>query len=142
CYGEQKKSGDIINLDVERDDEQLTEEITLETFAEKNDKIGVGIQLVTDRNVEVDPEVHFSSGEIGGPSAGLMFSLEIYDQLTEKDLTKGYEIAGTGEVDNDGNVLRFGGNDKKVIAADRAGSESFLATNENGAKDTSYKDAQ
>src|SRR5699024_9199917 len=91
-YVEQKKSGDIITLDVERDDEQLTEEITLETFAEKNDKIGVGIQLVTDRNVEVDPEVHFSSGEIGGPSAGLMFSLEIYDQLTEKDLTKGYEI--------------------------------------------------
>src|SRR5690625_3079114 len=142
-YVEQKKSGDIITLDVERDDEQLTEEITLETCEEKNDKIGVGIQIVTDRNVEVDPEVRFASGEIGGPSAGLMFSLEIYDQLTEKDLTKGYEIAGTGEVDYDGNVLRIGGIDKKVIAADRAGSDIFFAPNENGgAKDSNYQVAK
>src|SRR5690625_7652658 len=69
----------------------------------------MGVSLVTDRSVTVDPKVNFSSGNIGGPSAGLMFSLEIYDQLTENDLTSGYAIAGTGEVDYNGNVIRIGG---------------------------------
>src|SRR5690625_4337025 len=78
-YVEQKKSGDIITLDVERDDEQLTEEITLETFEEKNDKIGVGIQLGTKRNLRRGPERRFSSGGNGGPRPRLQFLMEIYD---------------------------------------------------------------
>src|SRR5699024_11199874 len=63
---------------------------------------------------------------------------EIYDQLTEEDLTKGYEMAGTGEIDYDGNVLRIGGSDKKVIAADKEGCDIFFAPNENGAQDSTY----
>src|SRR5690625_1707985 len=142
AYVESKKAGDLITLDIERDDEQVTKDIKLKAFNGQDDKVGVGIQLVTDRSVKVDPEIHFSSGNIGGPSAGLMFSLEIYDQLTEKDLTGGYQIAGTGEIDYDGNVLRIGGIDKKVIAADRAGSDIFFAPNENGAKDSNYQVAK
>ncbi|MDY0396286.1 S16 family serine protease [Virgibacillus halophilus] len=69
--------------------------------------------MVTDRSVSVKPKVHFKSGDIGGPSAGLMFSLKIYDELTKEDLTNGLQIAGTGEIDYDGNVMRIGGIDKK-----------------------------
>src|SRR5699024_769198 len=79
---------------------------------------------------------------IGGPSAGLMFSLEIYDQLTEEDLTKGYEIAGTGQVDYDGNVLPIGGIDKKVIAADKAECDIFFDPNEHGMPDSNYQTAK
>lgn len=138
-YVEGKKAGDTIKLDIIRDDKQMTKEIKLKTFEELDNKIGIGIQLVTDRSVEVDPKVTFSSGNIGGPSAGLMFSLEMYDQLTEKDLTKGYQIAGTGEIDYEGNVQRIGGIDMKVIAADDEGCKVFFAPNENGAKDSNYK---
>ncbi|SFB18706.1 PDZ domain-containing protein [Lentibacillus halodurans] len=138
-YVENKQPGDTITVQVVRDEDQLEKEITLERFPDMDNKVGIGIQLVTDRSVEVDPEVDFSSGSIGGPSAGLMFSLEIYDQLTEEDLTKGYQIAGTGEVDYQGNVRRIGGVDKKVIAADREGCDIFFAANDNGADDSNYE---
>lgn len=140
-YVDNKQAGDTITVDVVRDEKQLEEEITLKAFPELNNKVGIGIQLVTDRRVEVNPEVNFSSGSIGGPSAGLMFSLEIYDQLTEEDLTKGYQIAGTGEVDYQGNILRIGGIDKKVIAADQEGCDIFFAANEKGAEDSNYEGA-
>lgn len=56
-----------------------------------------------------------------------MFSLEIYNQLTKNDLTKGHSIAGTGTIDPDGTVGRIGGIDKKVVAADNEGAEIFFA---------------
>ncbi|WP_347177868.1 S16 family serine protease [Sporosarcina thermotolerans] len=67
------------------------------------------------------------TAEIGGPSAGLMFTLQIMNQLMDEDLTKGYNIAGTGEMLADGTVGRIGGADFKVIAADREGIEIFFA---------------
>lgn len=140
-YVDNKKAGDTITVNVVRDEEELEKDVTLEAFPDIDNKAGVGIQLVTDRSVEVNPEVNFSSGSIGGPSAGLMFSLEIYDQLTDVDLTKGYEVAGTGEVDYQGNVMRIGGVDKKVIAADREGCDIFFAANNNGNEDSNYENA-
>ncbi|ASK63600.1 hypothetical protein CFK37_16255 [Virgibacillus phasianinus] len=141
-YVEGKKAGETIKLKIVRGDKHLTKEIELESFEKLDDKVGIGIQLVTDRSVDVNPEVTFSSGNIGGPSAGLMFSLEIYDQLTEKDLTNGYQICGTGEIDYEGNVQRIGGIDKKVIAADDEGCKIFFAPNENGAEGSNYEVAK
>lgn len=140
-YIETKSAGDTVEIDVIREEEKMTTEITLEAFKD-SDKVGIGIQLVTDRDVQVDPEVTFTSGRIGGPSAGLMFALEIYDQLVEEDLTRGYQIVGTGELDYNGNVLRIGGIDKKVIAADREGCDIFFAPNENGRDDSNYQVAK
>ncbi|SFD82832.1 PDZ domain-containing protein [Lentibacillus persicus] len=140
-YVDNKQAGDTITVKVEREQEVIEKRIQLKAFPDMDERAGVGIQLVTDRNVEVDPEVNFSSGSIGGPSAGLMFSLEIYDQLTEEDLTKGYEIAGTGEVDYQGNVHQIGGVDKKVIAADREGCDVFFASDNKEAEDSNYENA-
>ncbi|OZU90424.1 hypothetical protein CIL03_04565 [Virgibacillus indicus] len=141
-YVESKEAGDVITLDIVREEENITKDIKLERFEDMDNKIGIGIQLVTDRSVSVEPEVRFSSGRIGGPSAGLMFSLEIYDQLTEDDLTKGYEIAGTGEIDYNGKVYRIGGIDKKIVAADKEGVDIFFAPNEDGAEDSNYQVAK
>lgn len=138
-YVETKQAGDSVSIGFLRNDEPMETEVLLEKFPGGEDKIGVGISLVTDRSVTVDPPVDFSSGSIGGPSAGLMFSLEIYDQLTEEDITKGKQIAGTGEVDYDGNVLRIGGIDKKIVAADREGIDIFFAPNEGGAENSNYQ---
>ncbi|QTM99319.1 PDZ domain-containing protein [Sediminibacillus dalangtanensis] len=137
-YVSSKEAGDQIEVTVEREEEAVNKTIELEEFPGQ-EKIGIGIQLVTNRNVEVEPELKFASGNIGGPSAGLMFSLEIYDQLTEDDLTKGHQIAGTGEINYEGEVGRIGGIDKKVIAADKEGCEVFFAPNEGGAEESNYK---
>ncbi len=112
---ETKEAGETIKVRVERDGNKRTEEVKLKRFPENENKAGIGIRLVTDRQVHVNPDVSFSSGNIGGPSAGLMFSLEIYDQLTESDFTKGLQIAGTGEIDYQGNVLPIGGIRKKSL---------------------------
>ncbi len=63
---------------------------------------------------------------IGGPSAGLMFSLAIYDTLTEGSMTGGRRIAGTGTIDAEGKVGSIGGIQQKIAGARMAGSELFL----------------
>jgi PDZ domain-containing protein len=78
--------------------------------------------------------VQISSGDIGGPSAGLMWALGLYDLLTPGDLTTGRVIAGTGTIDPDGKVGPIGGITDKVIAAERAGAEIFLVPADNMAE--------
>ncbi|ARI77588.1 SepM family pheromone-processing serine protease [Halobacillus mangrovi] len=141
-YVSDMKKGEKVTLTIKREKETLQKEIELAPFPDNKKKVGVGISLVTDRTVEVNPEVKVKSGEIGGPSAGLMFSLEMYDQLTEKDVTKGYQIAGTGEVNYEGQVGRIGGIDKKVVAASEDGCQIFFAPNEEGREGSNYQVAK
>ena len=66
------------------------------------------------------------SGNIGGPSAGLMWTLGLVDLLTPGDLTGGRTVAGTGEITPEGKVLPIGGVEEKVVAAERAGATIFF----------------
>lgn len=92
-----------------------------------NGRSGIGIVLTdnvavtTSRKIDVDP------GKIGGPSGGLMFTLQIYDQLIGDKLAKDRNISGTGTMNADGYVGEIGGIDKKIIAAKEAGSTIFFA---------------
>lgn len=142
-YVSGKKAGDNITLTYERNNEENVVDITVATFTNKENKgrIGIGIGLVDDRELVAEPEVVVKTDEIGGPSAGFMFSLEIYNQLVKDDLTKGYAIAGTGTISKDGEIGKIGGIEQKVIAADKAGADIFLAPNENGEEDSNYQNA-
>ena len=71
--------------------------------------------------------VSIDSGDIGGPSAGLMWALGLYELMTPGDLTGGRTIAGTGTIDLQGPVGPIGGIRDKVVAAQRAGASIFLA---------------
>jgi PDZ domain-containing protein len=82
----------------------------------------VGVVLIN--NFPFD--VSIDDAGIGGPSAGLMFSLGLYDVLTPGDLTGGRTIAGTGQIGPDGAVYPIGGVEKKVYAAEKAGADIFL----------------
>lgn len=139
-YVSGKEAGDEVKVKVEREDETMEKTLTLERLKETG-KIGMGISLVEDRSVEADPEVKFNTETIGGPSAGLMFSLEIYNQLTDEDYTDGKKIAGTGTISEDGKVGPIGGIDQKIVAADEEGAEIFFAPNEEGAEDSDYQTA-
>jgi len=90
-------------------------------------KARIGISLVDHTEIESDQAIDFHVENIGGPSAGLMFTLEIYQQLTGKDLRHGKVIAGTGTIDETGTVGRIGGIDKKVASASNEGVEIFFA---------------
>jgi PDZ domain-containing protein len=87
----------------------------------------VGINLI-------DPfpfDVEISSGDVGGPSAGLMWALGLYDLLTPDDLTGGRTVAGTGTIDTRGRVGPIGGIEDKVIGAEREGAGLFLVPVDN-----------
>ncbi|RDU38466.1 hypothetical protein DRW41_02565 [Neobacillus piezotolerans] len=135
-----KKAGESVELDYIRDGKKHHVKLPLKPFEELPEKAGIGIEPVDDREIIVSPKVKVKTDEIGGPSAGLMFALEIYNQLTEEDLTKGYQIAGTGTL-SDGIVGPIGGIEQKIVAADKAGAEYFFAPNEKGAKDSNYRAA-
>jgi PDZ domain-containing protein len=76
-------------------------------------------------------DIRIESGSIGGPSAGLMWTLGVTDLLTSGDLTADLAIAGTGTVDLNGNVGPIGGITLKVVAAERANAEAFLVPQPN-----------
>ncbi len=138
-YVGKRKAGEEIILTINRRNKTKTVKIKVQAFKDDPKKIGIGISLVDDKEVIANPKVTVNSDEIGGPSAGLMFSLEIYNQLTEEDFTRGYRIAGTGTIDSKGNVGPIGGIDQKVVAADKAGAEIFFAPNEKGKSDSNYQ---
>jgi PDZ domain-containing protein len=68
---------------------------------------------------------------VGGPSAGLIFTLTLYNRIVVEDLTRGRTIAGTGTIDAEGKVGPIGGVEQKVVAAERAGASDFLCPSEN-----------
>ncbi|WP_409292096.1 SepM family pheromone-processing serine protease [Peribacillus sp. SCS-37] len=140
-YVSGKKAGDTVSIRFQRDGRDLEEKAVLATLPGKEKRAGLGIHLVDDKEVQADPEVSINSEKIGGPSAGLMFTLEIYDQLTKKDITRGYKVAGTGEIFSDGTVGPIGGIDQKIVAADKSGAEVFFAPNEKGIKNSNYRAA-
>lgn len=125
-----KRAGEVGEVVISLGD--LSKQDTPGQAAEKELEARPGLGIVPADVLDVIPEdvnktVKVVAGEIGGPSAGLMFSLEIYNQLTQGDLTKGYRIAGTGEIDAEGNVSVIGGIQHKIVAADREKVEIFFA---------------
>ncbi len=90
--------------------------------------IGVGIKQEFRFPFAVDLNI---SENIGGPSAGMMFSVAIYDVLTPGSLTDGMKIAGTGEVDPEGTIGAIGGLQQKLAAAQRDDARLFLVPADN-----------
>ncbi|AKT51406.1 YlbL family protein [Arsenicicoccus sp. oral taxon 190] len=85
--------------------------------------VGVGLKVAYALPVKVT----IDAGDVGGPSAGLMFSLGVYDRLTPGELTGGQRIAGTGTMAPDGTVGPIGGIQQKLVGARSAGAQWFLA---------------
>lgn len=120
-----KKAGDIIEATILHNGVERTEQIEL---VPTNAQGQPGIDAIFEPEYAVTPsrKVDFAESDIGGPSAGLMFSLEILDQLLPEDLTHGLKIAGTGTIDMNGIVGQIGGMRDKIIAAHQAGVDLFF----------------
>ena len=118
--------GDAIPIVVRRDGTERT--VTVRT-AESGGRTVIGVGLGLDYDLPVD--VTLNTGSVGGPSAGLMFSLAIYDVLTPGELNGGKDVAGTGTMEDDGTVGPIGGIAQKVVGARDAGAELFLVPDAN-----------
>ncbi|WP_025028043.1 SepM family pheromone-processing serine protease [Caldalkalibacillus mannanilyticus] len=143
-----KKKGDSVEITYLRDEQEQTAMLAISELPLSDEekergvepRAGIGISTLTKRSLgEITPSVNIRTEKIGGPSAGLMFTLEIYNQLTEHDITKGYRIAGTGTINAEGNIGRIGGIHQKVVAADKAKVDIFFAPHEKWATNSNYQ---
>ncbi|MFV0127909.1 PDZ domain-containing protein [Streptomyces sp. HMX112] len=102
-----------------------TQRLTIKTRkSDEGDRAIVGIQAGTDHTFPFPIDIKLA--DVGGPSAGLMFSLGIIDKLTPGDLTGGRFVAGTGTIDDTGKVGPIGGIEMKLVGAREAGARYFL----------------
>lgn len=110
--------------------ERKTKEVTVTTAAADDDKRAiVGIQAGGAYTFPFPIDIKLA--DVGGPSAGLMFSLGIVDKLSPDDLTDGEFVAGTGTIDAEGEVGPIGGIQMKTLAAREAGAKYFLTPEAN-----------
>ncbi|MFD1444905.1 SepM family pheromone-processing serine protease [Thermoactinomyces vulgaris] len=127
-YLSRKKAGEKVHVRVVRQQtpRDLLVRLTSLPATKGKEKAGLGIVPVLKTEIQTDPSVRIDSAKIGGPSAGLMFSLEVLNRLMPEDLTRGYRIAGTGTISPDGQVGQIGGIEYKITAAAEKGAELFF----------------
>jgi PDZ domain-containing protein len=114
--------GHRVVLTIERRNKRHT--VALRTASYRGQPV-IGVNVV--ESFKFPFNVKINIGNVGGPSAGMMFALAIIDKLTPGNLTGGKFIAGTGEIDVGGAVAPIGGIQQKMAAARAAGATVFLA---------------
>jgi Lon-like protease len=126
--------GEQLTLTVQRGDQDLTLPLTT-AHAPDADRPIVGITISTYLfDVRMPFPVEIESDNVGGPSAGFMFALAILDGVTDGDLTRGYYVAGTGTISQDGTVGAVGGAAEKALAAEQDGAQIFLVPQDDAAE--------
>jgi len=124
-----KPAGTALTIGYRRDGRDATTSVTTQA-ANGAPRLGVAVEnrQPNPYSFKIDP------GNIGGPSAGLMFALGILDKLDPDDLTGGMIIAGTGTIDDEGRVGPIGGVAQKLVGARRANATVFLTPADNCAE--------
>ncbi|AZG48592.1 YlbL family protein [Gordonia insulae] len=125
--------GTVVPIEIDRGGRKQTVSVTL---TPRPDDPKVGYLGVTPEVVNADPalKITYNVGDIGGPSAGMMLTLAVIDRLSPGELTHGKFIAGTGTIDEDGEVGPIGGITHKTQAARDAGATVFLVPQRNCAE--------
>ena len=124
---QKKKPGESVSLTVTRGGKEVT--VDVPTVEGQGGRTALGVLLGLDHDFPA--KVTIDAGAIGGPSAGLMFSLGIYDKLTPGPLAGGHQVAGTGTIDDEGKVGPIGGIRQKLAGARSDGAAYFLAPADN-----------
>lgn len=117
--------GEIVNITVMRAGQSVVVPVKT-TRIQHDPEPAIGILVSSLQRPVIPRPVRVQAQGIGGPSAGMMFALEIYNQITGKDLPNGHIVAGTGEIMPNGQVVEIGGVQQKVVTVYRAGARIFL----------------
>ncbi len=128
--------GDIVKMTIERPEVGKVEvEVELTVSPDEPDRTIIGFYPFDTRRVVLPFELDINTGQIGGPSAGLAFTLALIDELTEGELTGGARVAVTGTIQLDGTVGAIGGLRQKASAVAQAGIAVFIVPAEQGEED-------
>jgi PDZ domain-containing protein len=131
-----KKPGDLVEIKLERPEVgELTVTVELTSAPDEPERTIVGFLPFDTQRVELPFELDIDTGQIGGPSAGLAFTLTLIDELTAGELTGGQNIAVTGTIELDGSVGAIGGLRQKASAVAQAGVDVFIVPSAQGDED-------
>jgi PDZ domain-containing protein len=123
----ERRPGDIVEMEIDRPGAgQRTVQVELIASPEDPSRTIVGFYPFDTATVELPFEITIDTGRIGGPSAGLAFTLTLIDELSAGNLTGGADVAVTGEINLDGTVGPIGGLAQKVSAVRQVGVEYFI----------------
>lgn len=124
--------GEKVRLTVLRDSQRQELEVGTKNSPNEPGRPLIGASVNTRQFDVILPfPVTIDTENVGGASAGLMFSLGILDAVTAGILTRGYYVAGTGTIAADGSIGPIGGAAQKVMAAERDGAQIFLVPQRN-----------
>jgi PDZ domain-containing protein len=131
------EAGDTVALDVRRDDELTKVVVRTVPDAHHRGQPVIGILLSQAATIKLPLSVKIDAGNVGGPSAGLAFALQVLEDLG-KDVDHGQRVAATGALELDGTVSEIGGIRQKTIGVRRTGIKVFLVPGENAAEARRY----
>jgi PDZ domain-containing protein len=135
------KPGDTVTLRVTHGKDK-PKTVSVQTIADPLRKGRAIIGFAPDQaaDIELPVNVQIDAGNVGGPSAGLAFTLEVLAELG-KNVTNGYKVAATGQIELDGTVAPIGGVKQKVFGVEDAGADVFLVpAGENAQEARRYAD--
>jgi PDZ domain-containing protein len=119
-----RKPGDTVVFGVLRKGAPLSESMTATAAPDDPKRAYLGIGVGNGYTSPV--KVSIKLDDVGGPSGGLMFTMGIVDKLTPEQVNRGQHVAGTGTMDENGNVGAIGGIRQKIAAAKADGATVFL----------------
>ena len=114
-----------VTLTIRRGSQTLTFRVGTVATKDEPNRALIGIEPTQSAVIHLPFKVSIESGNIGGPSAGLAFTLEVMRQLGH-DPTHGYNVAATGTISLDGTVGPIGGVEQKTWGVREAGAQVFL----------------
>jgi PDZ domain-containing protein len=117
--------GDVVRLGIRRAGAKRVLAIRTTSDASDPKRPIIGVLPIQALDVHFPFRIRFDLGEVGGPSAGLAFALELLEKRG-RDVDHGYRVAATGEIQLDGSVTRIGGVKQKTIGARQAHVDVFL----------------
>ncbi|MGL6279865.1 MAG: PDZ domain-containing protein [Gaiella sp.] len=117
--------GETVALRAERSGKVLDLDVQTVPSPEDPRRSLIGIEIGQEADIRLPVDVSIDLGEVGGPSAGLPFALEVLQELGE-DVDRGYRVAATGEIELDGTVGPVGGLKQKTLGVKAADADVFL----------------
>ncbi|HEY7003374.1 MAG TPA: PDZ domain-containing protein [Gaiellaceae bacterium] len=132
------KPGDDVTLRIDRKGTEQT--LTVGTTASTDNPPRAIMGILIQPKIDLPVKISIDTGQIGGPSAGLAFALDIIDELGPTDIDRGETVVATGEMELDGSVEEIGGIKQKTYGARDAGADVFLVPDANAAAARKYAD--
>jgi PDZ domain-containing protein len=127
--------GDTVRIGYQRDGESGAGDVQLIASPDDPSRTIIGFQPFDTDTAKLPFEVDISTEDIGGPSAGLAFTLTLIDELTPGELTGDHDIAVTGTIQTDGTVGAIGGLTSKTSAVKQQGAKVFIVPSAQGEAD-------